>query len=205
MKVLALRGLLLVLLLTSLLLRHQTLLNRDQQIAGFESAKVIAGVIGAAGIPLRENPVRPPRSLSHVVYYQRPGCSEHSFVMPFTFNFDATPYLSRLNTKGYNLRFYYLDGSWPVQDRIQMFLVWLKHTALSIVGASSLLPTKLAIVRAEPEACAQDDTIDWRQIWDRARFEKAMAARKATPAPAGLENSPAASPDASPASTPAPG
>ena len=162
-------------------LRSHSVLSRDQMIAGFDITAAATETISAVGLPVLENPVRPPRYLSHVVYFQRPGCSERSFVMPFGISFDPGGLLDRVGTQGYRLRFYYLDGSWPVQDRVQLFLVWLKHAALSVTGSSPLVPIKLAIVRADPEACAVEETVDWQQIWDRARFEKAMAARKATP------------------------
>ena len=49
-----------------------------------------------------------------------------------------------------------------------MFVEWLRHAVLNVVGASRYLPVKTAVVLAEPADCKVGTSIDWTLIWDKA-------------------------------------
>jgi hypothetical protein len=161
------RGVLLLALLLSLAVRFQSHRARETAMTEFDASAAIVRMLQARGFELRENPVKPPKLLSVVVYFQRPGCSRGSLVLPYPINAEAEPMLARVTEPGFDRRFYYLDSSWPEQHRVSMFLDWLKYATLDLVGASPFVPVKTAIVLADPPDCHPAEVIDWRELWEK--------------------------------------
>ncbi len=177
MKSAAVRSALLLLLIVTVAIRFHALRSRDAMIASFEIDFAVETLIKENGLPLKENPVKPPSILSSAVYFQRPECSEPSVVVPFSLNYEALPLLARVvPMQRYSHTFIYLDGNWPVQNRVLMFVEWFRHAALDLAGTTRYLPVKTAVVLAEPTACQRSTRVDWRLIWDRgwnrARIEE---------------------------------
>jgi hypothetical protein len=154
--------------LATVAIRHQAVVSRDALIDSFDIGGAIETLLREHHLTLRENPVKPPRMLSSAVYFQRPECAQSSVVMPLSLNYEALPYLDRIVTAGYAHRFIYLDGTWLAQARVAMFVEWLRHAVLNVVGASRFLPVKTAVVLADPVNCKVDASIDWKLIWDKA-------------------------------------
>jgi hypothetical protein len=174
---------LLILLLITVAVRFQSLESRNAMIASFDVDAAIRTLIGEYGLAIPENPVKPPSILSRAVYFQRPECPEPSVAVPFDLNYEALPLLVRIVPRGYVHSFFYLDGNWTVQERMPMFVEWLKHAVLNLAGATRFLPVKTAVVVAEPAPCQTSVRLDWRLIWDktwnRDRIEKGLHHRDA--------------------------
>jgi hypothetical protein len=170
------RGVCVLVLLLSLGVRLRTDWNRETTMTEFDAGAAIAQVLHSHGLQLRENPVKPPKVLSVVVYFQRPDCDRVSLVLPYFINAETEPLLARVTEPGSERHFYYLDASWREQRRVAMFLEWLKFAALDLVGASPYVPVKKAIVLADPPNCRPADTIDWRPLWAKKRAPGAVNA-----------------------------
>jgi hypothetical protein len=165
----AVRILCMMVLLLTVAVRFQSDRTRQMMISEFDASTAIADVLRSHGLELRENSVKPPRLLSVVVYFQRPGCNRPSLVLPYLINAEVEPLLARLTEPGFERHFYYMDSSWREQHRVAMFLEWLKHAALDLAGASRYVPVKKAIVLADPPDCHPADVIDWRVLWEKER------------------------------------
>ncbi len=163
------RGVCVLVLLLSLGVRLQANWSRETAMTEFDAGAVVAQVLRHHGLELRDNPVKPPKVLSVVVYFQRPECDRVSLVLPYFINAEAEPLLARVTEPGFERHFYYLNGSWGEQHRVSMFLEWLKYAALDLVGASPYVPVKKAIVLADPPNCRPAQTIDWRPLWTKKR------------------------------------
>lgn len=163
------RSLCLLVLAASIAVRLQA--NRNLQIAmtEFDPTVAITEVLLAQGYRVLENPIKPPKMLASVVYFQRDECSRPSLVMPYIINAESLPLLSLVAGPEFHLRFFYLDKSWSRESRVSMYLEWLKYSILDIFGASRYFPVKQAIVLAEPPDCAGPASIDWRMVWDKHR------------------------------------
>ena len=170
------RSVLLLALLLSLAVRFQSNRARETAMTEFDAGAAIAQVLQSHGLELRENPVKPPRLLSVVVYFQRPECNRTSLVLPYFINAEAEPLLARVTEPGSDRHFYYLDSSWREQHRVSMFLAWAKYAVLDLLGASPYLPVKKAIVLADPPDCHPADAIDWRVLWEKNRPRDAGSA-----------------------------
>ena len=166
------RGVLLLTLLLSLAIRFQSNQARETLISEFDASSAVAQVLRSHGLQLRENPVKPPLLLSVVVYFQRPECDRVSLVFPYFINAETEPLLSRVTEPGFERHFYYMDLSWPEQHRVAMFLEWAKYAVLDLVGKSPYIPTKKAIVLADPPNCRPADMIDWRTLWEKKRLRE---------------------------------
>jgi hypothetical protein len=162
-----LRGALLLALLLSLAIRFQSNRARETVVAEFDAGAAIALVLQSHGLELRENPVKPPKLLSAVVYFQRPECKRPSLVLSYFINVEAEPILARVTEPGFERHFYYMDSSWSEQHRASMFLEWLKYMMLDLIGASRYVPAKKAIVLVDPPDCVPAEVIDWRALWER--------------------------------------
>jgi hypothetical protein len=161
-----------LLLLSTVAVRVHALQSRDTMVASFDIDAAIKSLIRENGFPLRENPAKPPSILSVAVYFQRQECAAPSVVVPFDLNFEALPLLARVAPpQNYTHSFFYLDGTWPEQDRVRIFGEWLRHAVLNLAGATPFLPIKTAVVVAEPAACQASVRLDWRGIWERARIQ----------------------------------
>jgi len=172
MKSTVARIVLLLLLLSTLAVRFHALQSRDTMVASFDMDAAIKALIGENGLALRENPAPLPSILSVAVYFQRQECAAPSVVVPFDLNFEASPLLARVAPpQSYSHRFFYLDGSWPEQERVLIFGEWLRHAVLSLAGATPFLPVKTAVVVAEPATCQASIRLDWRAIWERSRIQ----------------------------------
>jgi hypothetical protein len=164
-----LRSLCLLVVLLSLAVRFVTDRTRQSVMTEFDAGAAIAQVLQSHGLQLRENPVKPPRLLSAVVYFQRPECDRVSLVLPYFINLEVEPLLARVTEPGFDRHFYYLDGSWREQHRPSMYLEWAKHAVLDLFGASPYVPVKEAIVLADPPDCRATEVIDWRALWEKSR------------------------------------
>jgi hypothetical protein len=158
-----------LILLLTVAVRFQADRARQTMMSEFDADRAIAGVLRSHGLQLGENPVKPPKLLSVVVYFQRPECDRTSLVFPYFINAEAEALLARAKVRGYERRFYYMDSSWREQHRVSMFLEWLKYATLDLVGASPYVPVKKAIVLADPPNCHPVDVIDWRVLWTKTR------------------------------------
>lgn len=165
MKANALRIFLVLVLVASLVVRYQSIRTRDSLKSGYDIAAAISRLLTKNGMTLFENPVKPPRILADIVYFSRPNCTTRSLVVPFSFASDALTKINRLGKKGYDVRYYFFDTGWPEQNRIGMFLAWVKTSALSAVGASPYLPVLTAIALVEAPQCSSRQELDWQSIW----------------------------------------
>jgi hypothetical protein len=170
------RCVLLLALLLSLTIRFQSNRARETVMNEFDAGAGIAQVLQSHGLQLRENPVKPPKVLSVVVYFQRPECDRASLVLPYFINAEAEPLLARVTLPGSERHFYYLDKAWPEQHRVAMFLAWAKYAVLDLLGASPYVPVKRAIVLADPPNCRPAEIIDWRVLWEKNRLRNPLNA-----------------------------
>jgi hypothetical protein len=161
------RGLCLLALVASIAVRVQSNRTREAVMSEFDVGTAIEDVIRAHGYVVRENPVKPPKVLSVVVYFQRPECEQASLVMPYFINAETLPLLARVTKPDFDRHFFYLDRSWNEQSRVAMFFEWAKYAVLDIVGASRYVPVKKAIVLAEAADCHPAAPIDWRPVWEK--------------------------------------
>ena len=90
------RSLCLLALLASIAVRVQANRTRDAMITDFEVGAAITDVIREHGYVVRENPVKPPKLLSSVIYFQRPECKQESLVLPYAINAETLPLLARV-------------------------------------------------------------------------------------------------------------
>lgn len=181
MRAPVLRGLLLAALVASVAVRFETNRAREAMASDFDIGAAVEEVIRANGYALRENPVKPPKMLSRVVYFQRPECQQASLVLPYFINEEAAQLLVRVTEPGFERRFFYIDRDWREQSRAAMTLQWIKHVVLNVFGASHYVPVKMAIVLADPPNCHARQPIDWRPIWERDHAGAVRAARTAGP------------------------
>jgi len=161
------RSLLLLALLVSVAVRSQSIRTRDMTMREFDVSAAIAQVLQSHGLELRENPLKPPKTLSVVVYFHRPECDRTSLVLPYFINAETEPMLARITEPGFERHFFYLDGSWREQQRMSMFLTWAKYAVLDLFGASPYVPVRKAIVLADPPNCHPSEIIDWRVLWEK--------------------------------------
>jgi len=164
------RGICLLILVLTVAVRFQADRTRRVMMSEFDASSAIAEVLRSHGLQLRDNPVKPPRLLSVVVYFQRPECDRASLVFPYFINAETEPLLARVTEPGFERHFYYMDGDWREQHRVSMFFAWLKYAALDLVGASPYVPVKKAIVLADPPNCRPAEIIDWRMLWEKGRL-----------------------------------
>jgi hypothetical protein len=169
----AFRGVLLLTVLASLVVRFQGLRSHDEMVATFDVDSAIREVVLGSGFALRENPARPPKALSRAVYFQRPECSRASIVMPYAITSELLPFLAQAIEPGYARRFFYLDKSWGDPSRSAMFFEWAKNVILGFFRKQRFFTKGMAILVAEPVDCNRTDTIDWRQVWDKERHRVA--------------------------------
>lgn len=173
------RSLCLLALVASIAVRFQANRTREAMMTDFDVGAAITEIIREHGYVLRENPVKPPRLLSAVIYFQRPECDQASLVLPYFINAETLPMLMRVTKPGFDRHFFYMDGSWNEQERVSMFFEWAKYAVLDIFGASRYVPVKKAIVLAEPPDCHPAVPIDWRPVWDKDRYRNAVNGRSA--------------------------
>ena len=166
----AVRGVCALILVLTVAVRFQADRTRQTMMSEFDAGRAIADVLRSHGLQLGENPVKPPKMASIVVYFQRPECDRASLVFPYFINAETEPLLSRVTEPGFDRHFYYMDSSWPEQHRVAMFLEWAKYAVLDLVGKSPYIPTKKAIVLADPPNCRPADMIDWRTLWEKKRL-----------------------------------
>jgi hypothetical protein len=161
------RSLCLLTLVGSVAVRFQANLSREAMVAGFDVGAGVTDVIRQRGYALRENPIKPPKVLSSVIYFQRPECDRPSLVLPYYINAETLPLLARLTSPGFHYHFYYMDGAWSEESRVAMFFAWAKYAVLDVFGASQYVPVKKAIVLAEAPDCRPAAPIDWRSVWQK--------------------------------------
>lgn len=154
-------------LVLSIAIRFQANRGREAAVAEFDPTVAVSDVVRASGFAVLENPFKPPLMGAVAVYFQRPGCSRASVVMPYLLNAESLPLLWRLTQADSRLRFFYLGKSWSEQNRFGMYLEWFKYTVLGLFGASPYITVKKAIVLAEPPDCQSPAAVDWRAVWDR--------------------------------------
>ncbi len=165
----AVRSLCVMVLLITVAVRFHADRKLQMMMSEFDASAGIAAVLRSHGYEPRENPVKPPRLLSVVVYFQRPECSRASLVLPYFINAEAEPLLARVTEPEFDRHFYYMDLSWREQHRVSMFLEWVKYAVLDLVGVSPYVPVRKAIVLADPPDCRPAQTIDWRELWEQNR------------------------------------
>jgi hypothetical protein len=163
------RSLCLLVLVASIAVRFQANRAREAMTDNFDVAAAVTEVIRQHGYALRDNPVRPPGMLSHIIYFQRPECAEVSLVLPHFINEETQSLLMRTASADAARQFFYLDGSWNDQARVAMFLSWVKYAVLDVFGLSRYIPVKQAIVVAEARDCHPVAEIDWRPVWEKGR------------------------------------
>jgi hypothetical protein len=173
------RSLCLVMLLASIAVRVQANRTRDAMITDFDVAAAITDVIREHGYVVGENPVKPPKVLSSVIYFQRPECKQASLVLPYAINAETLPMLARVARPDFDRHFFYLGRSWDEQDRVSMLFEWAKYAVLDIFGASRYVPVRQAIVLAEAPDCHPVAAVDWGPVWDKSRHRSAAKASSA--------------------------
>jgi hypothetical protein len=173
------RGLCLLVLVASVAVRFQANQTREAMTTDFDAGAAVTDVIRKHGYVVRENPIKPPKLLSAVIYFQKPECDQASLVLPYFINAETSPLLARVTSPDFDHHFYYMGRSWNEQVRVSMFLEWAKYAVLDIFGASRYLPVKKAIVLADPPDCHPAVPIDWRPVWDKDRHRNAANGRSA--------------------------
>jgi len=169
------RGISVLILLLTVAVRFQADRTRQTMMSEFDAGRGIADVLRSHGLQLGENPVKPPKLLSVVIYFQRPECDRASLVFPYFINAEAEPLLAHVTEPGFERYFYYMDSSWREQHRVSMFLEWAKYAVLDLLGASPYVPVKTAIVLADPPNCRPVDVIDWRMLWAKTHRDPVSA------------------------------
>jgi hypothetical protein len=167
------RSISVLILLLTVAVRFQADRIRQTMMSEFDAGTAIAQVLRSHGLQVRENPVKPPKLLSFVVYFQRPECDRMSLVLPYFINAEAEALLTRVTEPGFERHFYYMDSSWREQHRVSMFLAWAKYAVLDLLGASPYVPIKKAIVLVDPPNCHPAEAIDWRALWEKNRPREA--------------------------------
>lgn len=173
MNKMVLRRLCLLVLLASLAIRFQANRDREAMVADFDVGAAVTEVIRQSGYAVHENPVKPPKVLASVIYFQRPGCDRASLVLPYFINAETLPLLTRVSQPDFEHHYFYLDGSWNEEARVPMFFAWAKYAVLDIFGASQYIPVRKAIVLAEAADCRPVAPIDWRPVWNKDRSRSA--------------------------------
>jgi hypothetical protein len=167
MSIALLRSLCLLALVVSVVVRFQANQSRETMVSEFDVGAGVTEIIRTHGYALHDNPIKPPRVLSSVIYFQRPECEQPSLVLPYYINAETLPLLARLTRPGFDYHFYYLDRSWNDESRVPMFFEWVKHAVLDIFGASQYVPVKKALVLADAPGCHPATRIDWRSVWQK--------------------------------------
>jgi hypothetical protein len=170
------RGISVLILLLTVAVRFQADRTRQTMMSEFDAGRGIADVLRSHGLQLGENPVKPPKLLSVVIYFQRPECDRASLVFPYFINAEAEPLLAHVTGPGFERYFYYMDSSWREQHRVSMFVEWAKYALLDLLGASPYVPVKTAIVLADPPNCRPVDVIDWRVLWAKTYHRNPVSA-----------------------------
>lgn len=178
------RAVLMALIVVSVAVRFNAIRQREVLVGGFDMAAAIQSAVAARGYTLLPNPVQPPKVLSVVQYFERPGCAAPTLVVPFGLNNEVRPLLDRAAGPGYRYRYVFLDAAWSVQSRIGLYAEWLKHAALGVVGASPYRAVKVALAVADPAGCGATEAIDWREVWRTVPAGPTRAQETASPAPA---------------------
>ena len=179
MKKPVIRSLCVLVLLASVAVRVQANQTRDAMITDFDAGAAITDVIRDHGYVVRENPVKRPKLLSSVIYFQRPECQQASLVLPYPINAETLPLLARVAKPDFDRHFFYLGRSWDGQHRASMFFEWAKYAVLDIFGASRYVPVRQAIVLAEAPDCHPVAAVDWAPVWDKSRQRGAAKASSA--------------------------
>ena len=109
------RGISVLILLLTVAVRFQADRTRQTMMSEFDAGRGIADVLRSHGLQLGENPVKPPKMLSVVIYFQRPECDRASLVLPYFINAEAEPLLAHVTMPGFERHFYYMDSSWREQ------------------------------------------------------------------------------------------
>ena len=160
-----LRVLIVAVILGSIGLRYKTLALREATDASFDISNATYQIIAASGAEMHDNPVRPPKILSSVIYFREAGCEAIEFAMPISISVDMDTYLFRLGKPEYSRVVHFFDRNWPAQDRVAQRAVWLYNYTMTILGLSDNHLSQDAIVVGGPPACLDKSTIDWPSIW----------------------------------------
>ena len=160
------RSLCLLALLVSIVVRFQANLSRETMISDFDVGAGVTEIIRKHGYSLRDNPIKPPRVLASVIYFQRQECDQPSLVLPYYINAETLPLLARLTSPGFDYHFYYLDGSWSEESRVPMFFEWVICGA-GYIRHVAIFPIKKALVLADAPDCHPAEQIDWRSVWHK--------------------------------------
>src|SRR4051794_14571359 len=134
------RSLCLFALVASLALRVQANQVRVSMLSDFDIGAAVTAVISEHGYALRENPVKPPKLLAAAVYFQRPECSQASFVLPYLISAETLPMLTRLNKPEFERSYFYMDRSGGEQRRVWMVRGGEKYRVLDISAAAPYGP-----------------------------------------------------------------
>lgn len=167
------RSVCLLAFLMSIAVRLQTNLSRETMVSDLEVAASVTDIVRKHGYAVHNNPIKPPKVLSSVIYFQRPECDQASLVLPYFINAEILPLLTRVTSPGFHHHFFYMDRSWSKESRVPMFFEWAKYAVLDIFGASKYVPVKKALVLAEAPGCHPVARIDWRSVWQRDSKRKA--------------------------------
>src|SRR6476620_435754 len=124
------RGLCLLTLVASVAVRFQANQTREAMTTDFDAGAAVTDVIRKHGYVVRENPIKPPKLLSAVIYFQRPECDQASLVLPYFINAETLPLLARVTGPDFDHHFYCMSRSWNEQDRVSMLLEWAKYAVL---------------------------------------------------------------------------
>jgi hypothetical protein len=170
------RGALLTSLILSIVIRFQS--GQAHEVTVFDASAAAAKILENHGFQLLENPIKPPKVLSVVVYFQRPECDRASLVLPYFINAEAEPLLARVTVPGSERQFYFLSGAWEDQRRVPMFLEWAKYAILDLFHASPYVTVKQAIALVDPPDCRPVEIIDWRALWAKDRSQGSGSAKE---------------------------
>ncbi len=166
----AFRGFFLLVLVISLAVRYYQITVLDHQIKSHNVHQRVADIVSKAGMKITENTAPSSTLVSRVLYIQQPDCPYPSLVLPFYLISDVFTILNEVENTHYTYRFFYLNESWPnVQNRFRTLVLWAKYNFLYGLGRSPFIPTKRAVVIADPVACANTIQIDWREAWQETK------------------------------------
>lgn len=161
------RGAFAAILLAALAVRAGAIADRKAFDTGFDLSARTEALIREAGLQIVPNPVAPPRVLSVIVYFTRAGCDDTSVAMPFSIMEDAETRFARLDRPEHKRAIRYMDHHWSSQPRISAFLAYFGNVIRGAAGLSERVPSRTALLVADPPGCAGPDTLGWARLWHR--------------------------------------
>ena len=130
----------------------------------------VADLLNREGLKQFDNPVLAPRARAYAVHFQRPGCRERSYALPYLITLDAGVTIDLLaGGRPMTVRYHYHDAARSDPDRPSALAQWAWHAGSGFLGLGNSIDTLLGVVVLDPVACVSDDGVDWPALWLRTQ------------------------------------